>query len=125
MRTLWLLALFTLTLWAADSRYQTGTLIDVTHQDSSRTVGSTQNGTGSVTSVTDREYNLTVKVGEMTYVGSYWRHWKWSYEPTDFTINGNVEVRLTAKEMYLVKRDGKELRTKIIKRISASPAASH
>lgn len=108
---------------AGDS-YQTGTLIDITHQDSSRIIGSTQDGNGSVTSVTDREYNISVKVGDMTYVGSYWPRFRWSYEPTDFVVNSEVKVRLTKKEMFLLRGDRKELKTRIIKRISASPLSS-
>lgn len=100
---------------SAKSDWQTGILLDVTHQDSSRVVGSPQ----STTSVTDREYNLTIRVGDMTYVGSYWPRWKWSYEPTDLTINSELKVRLTKNELYILRSDNKELRTKIIKRIAA------
>ena len=99
--------------------YKTGTLLDISHQDSSRVVGNSQ--TGAVTSVTDREYLISVMVGEMTYVGSYWPRWRWSYEPTDFIVNSEVKVRLTKNEMYILRPDGKELQTKIIKRIAAKP----
>jgi len=98
----------------AAEKYEIGTLVDITHQDSNRTVG---NATSTVT-VTDREYNLSVRIRRMTYVGSYWPRWNWSYEPTDFVVNSQVKVRVTAKEMFVLRPDGKELRTKIIKRIA-------
>ncbi|MGH9516288.1 MAG: hypothetical protein ACRD3P_11495, partial [Terriglobales bacterium] len=100
--------------------YQAGTLLDVTHQDSSRVVGNSQ--TGTVTSVADREYLISVAVGDMTYVGSYWPRWRWSYEPTDFIVNSEIKVRLSKKEMYIMRPDGKELQTKIVKRIATKPA---
>lgn len=107
--------------FAKDSpKYQAGTLIDITHQDSSRVIGNAQAGT--VTSVTDREYQITIKVGDMTYVGSYWPRWRWSYEPTDFTVNSEIKVRITKTNMYILRPDGKELRTKIIKRIAEKPS---
>src|SRR5216684_116581 len=49
------------------TEYQTGTLLDINHHDSSRMIGNAQ--TGSVQSVTDREYEISVRVGNMTYVG--------------------------------------------------------
>jgi hypothetical protein len=98
------------------SKYQTGRLLDITHQDSSRVVG---NG-DSVTSVIDREYDISVEVDGMTYVGSYWPRWRWSYEPTEFVVNTTVQVRLTPKEMFILRADKKELRTKIIKRIAST-----
>ena len=101
------------------TEYQTGTLLDINHHDSSRMIGNSQNG--SVQSVTDREYEISVRVGNMTYVGSYWPRWRWSYEPTDMTINSDIKVRLTKKEMYILRDDGKEVRTKIIKRIVERP----
>ena len=101
--------------------YQTGMLLDITHQDSSRVVGNSQ--TGAITSVNDREYQIAVKVGSMTYVGSYCPRWRWSYEPIDFVVNTEIKVRITKKDMYILRADNKELRTTIIKRISGPPAS--
>jgi hypothetical protein len=102
---------------AAQPTYQTGVLVDITHQDSSRVFGSTQNGNGSVGTAVYREYQIAVKVGDTTYVGSYWPRFIWSYAPTDFVVNTAVKVRLTKKEMYVVRDGNKELKTKIIKRV--------
>ncbi|MGB9105765.1 MAG: hypothetical protein WCC59_13475, partial [Terriglobales bacterium] len=85
--------------------------------DSSRVIGNT----GSVTSVTDREYEISVRVGNMIFVGSYWPRARWSYEPTDLIVNSEIKVRLTKTEMYILRENGKELRTKIIKRIAEKP----
>jgi len=75
--------------------------------------------TGSVTSVTDVEYRLSVQIGNMVYVGSYWPRWRWSYTPTDFIENNPVEARFEGKHMYLKRPDGKELKTEIIRRVHA------
>lgn len=119
--TLWLFAaVIALQLGAVAKEphgdYQTGTLVDITHADSSRVVQNTYSG--SVQSVTDREYDIAVQVGDMTYVGSYWPRFRWSYQPTDLTVNTELKVKLTKNEMYILRDDGKELRTKIIKRIA-------
>lgn len=99
----------------AASSYQTGKLLSITDSSSNRVVGNSQ--TGAVTSVTDVEYRLSVQIGDMIYVGSYWPRWKWSYGPTDFVENGPVDVRMDGKHMYIKRPDGKELKTEIIRRV--------
>ncbi len=55
----------------------------------------------------------------MIYVGSYWPRTRWSYEPSDFIVNDAIDVRLDQKHMYIKRKDGKELKTKIVQRIRA------
>lgn len=97
-------------------KYQSATVVDITHQDSMRLIN-------AGTSVQDREYEIAVKLNDMTYVGSYWPRWRWSYQPTDLIVNSDVQVRFNKNELYILRPDGKELRTKVIKRIRASAAA--
>jgi hypothetical protein len=98
----------------AANPYESGKLISITDSRSNRVVG---NGSGSVVNVTDVEYRLSVQVGDMVYVGSYWPRWRWSYAPTDFVVNDPVQVRIEEKRMYLKRPDGKELKTDIVQRI--------
>jgi len=104
----------------AAASYQTGKLLSITDSRSNREVGNSQ--TGSVVTVTDVEYRLSVQVGYMIYVGSYWPRTRWSYTPKDFIVNDAVQVRIDGKHMYLQRPDGKELKTEIIQRVRANPA---
>ena len=101
--------------------YQTGKLVSVTDTRSNRTVGNSQNG--SVVTVTDVEYRISVEIGEVTYVGSYWPRTVWSYSPTEFIVNDPIEVRIDGKHMFVKRPNGKELKTTIIQRIRANPSA--
>jgi hypothetical protein len=87
--------------------------LSITDSSSNRIVSNSQ--TGAVATVTDVEYRLSVQIGDMVYVGSYWPRWRWSYAPTDFIVNDPVESRLDGKHMYLKRADGKELKTEIIR----------
>lgn len=102
---------------AAPAQHQTGKLLSVTDARSNRDVQNSYNG--SSVSVTDVEYRLSVQVGEMIYVGSYWPRTRWSYAPTDFIVNDPIDVRIDGKHMYIKRGDGKELKTEIIQRIRA------
>jgi hypothetical protein len=92
----------------------------MTDLNSNRVIGNSQ--TGSVVSVTDIEYRLSVQLGDMVYVGSYWPRTRWSYSPTDFIVNDPVQVKIDGKHMYLKRPDGKELKTTVIQRIRANPS---
>lgn len=97
--------------------YQTGKLISITDSSSNRTVGNSQNG--SVVTVTDVEYRISVRLGDMTYVGSYWPRTVWSYAPTEFIVNDPIEIRIDGKHMFIKRPNGKELKTTIVQRIRA------
>lgn len=112
-RSLVLVAMLVSCCWAAT--YQTGKLVSVTDSRSNRDVGNSY--TGAVTTVTDVEYRLSVELGDMIYVGSYWPRWNWSYAPTDFVVNDSVQVRIDGKHMLIRRANGKELRTQIIQRV--------
>jgi hypothetical protein len=101
----------------AGSPYQTGKLISITDSSSNRVIGNSQNG--SVVTVTDVEYRLSVQLGDITYVGSYWPRTRWSYSPTDFIVNDPVQIKIDGKHMYIKRLDGKELKTTVIQRIRA------
>jgi len=103
----------------ATSSYQTGKLLSVTDSSSNRLVGNSQSG--SIVTVTDVEYRLSVQVGDLVYVGSYWPRTRWSYSPTDFIVNDPVQVRIDGKHMYMKRPDGKELKTNIIQRVRPNP----
>ena len=96
--------------------YVQGTLTDITDSSQQRIVPNSYNHTSI--SVIDVEYRLAVKIGDITYVGSYWPRWRWSYAPTDLMINAPIKARLEGKKMILLLPSGKELETKIIRRIA-------
>lgn len=104
---------------AKDKReWKTGTLLSITDSSSNRVIGNTQ--TGTVQSVTDVEYRISVLLDGMIYVGSYWPRWKWSYAPTDFVVNDPIEISINGKDMYIKRAEGQELKTKVIQRIRQS-----
>jgi hypothetical protein len=101
---------------ARDKRdWKTGTLVWVTDSSSNRVIGNSQ--TGTVQTVTDVEYRLSILFDGMIYVGSYWPRWRWSYTPTDFVVNDPVEISIEGKEMYIKRSGNNDLKTKIIQRI--------
>ena len=69
------LCVFLCSVALASSSYQTGKLLSITDSSSNRIVSNSQNG--SVDTVTDVEYRLSVQIGDMVYVGSYWPRWRW------------------------------------------------
>jgi Uma2 family endonuclease len=99
-------------------QWKTGTLLAITDSSSDRIVGNSH--TGSVQTVTDVEYRLSILLDGMTYVGSYWPRWKWSYTPADLVVNDHIEISIDGKEMFIKRPDGQELKTKIIQRIRQS-----
>lgn len=115
-------ALFLVTscsLALAGPAYQTGKLVSITDSSSNRAVGNAQSG--SVVTVTDVEYRLSVEIEDMVYVGSYWPRTCWSYSPTDFVVNDPVQVKVDGKHMYIKRPGGKELKTTLIQRIRKEP----
>ena len=119
-RVLTLLLLLSSVVWA-EKNYQTGTLMDVSQRTETRG-GFIAGGTGT-TSVTDVIYELSVAVDGEVIIGSYSPFSAFSYEPTDFTVNEAFQVRLDGKKMYLKRPNGKELKTRIIKRVNVSTSA--
>jgi hypothetical protein len=104
---------------AKDKReWKTGTLLSITDSSSNRVIGNTQ--TGSVQTVTDVEYRISVLLDGMIYVGSYWPRWRWSYAPTDFVVNDPIEISINSKDMYIKRAGSQELKTKVIQRIRQS-----
>ena len=89
---------------AAESKsYQTGKLLDVEVK------------------VYDNDradyYYITVQLGQMTYVGEYRAAFLWSYEPKEWVVNDPIEVRFEKDKMFIKRPNGKELKTKVVKRI--------
>lgn len=63
-------------------------------------------------------YDISVKVKDIIYVGTYEAKWRWSYDP-DWVIGDQIEVRFNEKrtKMYLKKHSGGELKANVVKKI--------
>ena len=87
-------------------------LVEVTLRDG-RTV---------TTPVEDKQkhYFITVQLADMVYVGEYTP--AFFGKPGDWVIGDPISVRLDGNNMYLQKPNGKELKSKIRKRIRAAEA---
>lgn len=102
--------------------YDTGKLLDIQESKETRVVSynTTKNKNGSTVTTpvmdTVKLYDISVKVGDMTYVGRYEPTWSFSKRP-NWVIGDPIEVRIDKDKMYIKKSDGKELKTKVIKRI--------
>jgi hypothetical protein len=113
--------LLSLSGMAADKNsYQAGKLVDITSSSSSRPVAVTAptgGGTSTVVNVEDVQWLISVQVDQLIYVGEYYPRTKFSYEPKDWIVNDPIEVRMEKDHMILRRPDGKELKTKIVKRV--------
>ena len=109
---------------ATPKSYEQGTLLDIQETKETHTEYVTQrNSDGTTTtkakSDTTPIYHITVKVGDLVYVGRFKPMWSFSKKPP-WIIGDPISVRFEKNKMYLKKPDGKEMKTKIEKRIRAS-----
>jgi hypothetical protein len=104
--------------------YQTGKLVDVQSEEFERMImsGHSQNGNGHIHGTTARltDNHISVRLGDLLVVGECIgkRHWS-SCKPGEWVIGDPIEVRVDEDKMYLKKPNGKELKTKIVKRVRA------
>jgi DUF2934 family protein len=61
---------------------------------------------------------IVVKVNGVQYVGEYSRESSESYVPGEFASGAPVPVRFDGDNMFLTRPNGKELQTRIVRRIS-------
>jgi len=109
------LLLLATTCWAGEKTYQTATLLDVTRHTETHG-GFIAGGTGT-TSETFTVWEITVSLDNTVIVGTYYPR-MWFYEPTDMVANAPVQVRVDKNKLIILRPDGKELKTKIIKRVA-------
>jgi hypothetical protein len=95
---------------AADKAYQAGKLVDVDSQLYSKLVGDT--------TVIRHQNDLSVRVGDVIYIGECHekRHWS-SCRPGNWIVGDPIEVWIEKDSMYLRKPNGGDVRTKIVKRV--------
>lgn len=110
----------------APKEYQQGKLLNIEEKDTVQTTYVTQKqGNETVTRpVEDKQkhYFITVQVADMVYVGEYTP--AFFGKPGDWIIGDPIQVRFDGNKMILQKPNGKELKSKIQKRIRASDAAA-
>lgn len=103
--------------------YQQGKLLDIQEKKDKRTTYTTtkQKDGSTVTTPTtteDKHYFISVQQGDIVYVGNYTP--MFFGKPGDWIIGDPIDVRFDGNKMILKKPDGKELKTKIEKRIRAA-----
>jgi hypothetical protein len=69
-------------------------------------------------SATPRNAAIVVKVDGVKYVGEYSESAADGYAPGEFVIGDPVPVRLQGDWMFVMRRNGKELQTRVIERMS-------
>lgn len=111
-----MLVVISVVCFAAEKQYQTGKLVDVESEGYSRLVGNAS--TGSSTSIRYHENRISVQAGDTIYVGECTQkpHWS-SCKPGDWVIGDPIEFRIEKGHLWLKKPNGKELKTKIVKRV--------
>lgn len=62
-------------------------------------------------------YFISIKVGDLIYVGSYSPSLFKTYRPTEWVINDPVEVGFDHKYMYIIRPNGKLFKARLVKRI--------
>jgi hypothetical protein len=103
-------------LAAIENQYQKGKVVDVQQKVNTRVLYYQVN-----TPITqdDPYYEVSVQVGDTTYVGQYTpRHAKDTL-PEDVVVSADVQVRLEKRHMFLKRSSGDELDLPIIKRTGA------
>ena len=98
--------------------YQTGKLVDVQSQGYEKIISNPQ--TAAPMSVRRTDNLITVRLGDLVLVGECigTRHFS-ACTPGDWIVGDPIEVRVEKGNMYLKKPNGKELKTKIVKRVRA------
>jgi hypothetical protein len=121
-----LLALPALAKESTPKEYQQGKLLNIEEKDTVQSTYVTQKqGDRTVsTPVEDKQkhYFISVQAGDMVYVGEYTP--AFFGKPGDWVIGDPIQVRFDGNKMILQKPNGKELKTKIQKRIRTSEAAA-
>jgi len=100
--------------------YQQGKLLDIHETKDQRTTYTTtkqSNGSTVTTPTTteDKHYFIAVQAGDLVYVGKYTP--MFFGKPGDWIIGDPIDLRFDGNKMILKKPNGKELKTKIEKRI--------
>ena len=60
-------------------------------------------------------YVLTVRVGDMTYTTEHIKNLIFGYNPTDMIVNDPVRVSIQKNNLVLIRPDGKEYKTTIVR----------
>jgi len=60
---------------------------------------------------------IVVQVNGVRYIGEYQPHLSDGYEPGEIVAGASVSVRLQGDKMFVRRPNGKELETRIVKRI--------
>jgi hypothetical protein len=108
----------------APPSYQSGKLLDIQESKETKVASynTTKNKDGSTVTTpvmdTVKRFDISVQLGDLTYVGRYEPTWSWG-KPPNWIIGDPIEVRIDSNKMFLKKPDGKELKTKIVKRVRA------
>lgn len=109
----------------APKEYQQGKLLNIEEKDTVQTTYISQkqsDGRTVTTPVEDKQkhYFISVQLVDMIYVGEYTP--AFFGKPGDWVIGDPIKVRLDGNNMILQKPNGKELKSKIRKRIRAAEA---
>jgi len=60
---------------------------------------------------------IVVQVNGVRYIGEYWPESSGGYEPGEIVAGASVSVRLQGDKMFVRRPNGKELDTRIVKKI--------
>ncbi|MCC7345679.1 MAG: hypothetical protein IT573_12125 [Deltaproteobacteria bacterium] len=107
----------------APKEYQQGKLLDIQERkDKTTTYTTTKQKDGKTvttpTTTEEKHYFITVQASDLVYVGEYTP--MFFGKPGDWIIGDPIDVRFDGNKMILRKPNGKELKTKVQKRIRAA-----
>lgn len=97
---------------AAAPTYDKAKLLDVRPYVDKDFVPS-QNGT---VSVEHDMYEITLHYKDLALTGLTEKKWKWSFDPASFVVGDELDVRVDAKNFFVRRADGKEMKARIIRR---------
>jgi len=101
--------------------YQTGKFIDLNSEEYDKLISNPN--TGAAATVRRRENFLSIQVGDLVIVGECVTKENMlgrihnPCQPGNWVVGDPIELRIAGNLMYLKKEDGKEVKTRIVKRV--------
>jgi hypothetical protein len=107
--------------------YQTGKFVDLNSKGYNKIISNPDNG--DVISVRRRENYLSVQLGDLLVIGECVTKENLigrihnPCQPENWIVGDPIQVRIKGNLMYLKKPDGKEVKTRIVKRVRVATKA--
>jgi hypothetical protein len=104
-------------LFAAESPYQTGKIVDIQQKVKSRVL---YYQVDTPITQDDPYYEISVQVNDVVYTGDYTPRHAADSLPADWKAGADIHIRLEKHYIFLQRSEGRELQLTLLKHASAS-----